>query len=74
MKKIRILAMLGFLFTGMAKLNAQSIIQGMVMDVQNNPIKDATVLLLISNDSSLVKGSLSIKNGKYSFLNVKNGT
>jgi hypothetical protein len=53
--------------------HAQSKIFGLVTDIVGLPIDDANVLLLNSKDSSLIKGSVSEKDGKYVFANISAG-
>jgi hypothetical protein len=53
--------------------HAQSKIFGLVTDIVGLPIADANVLLLNSKDSSLIKGSVSEKDGKYIFANISAG-
>lgn len=55
------------------QLKAQSIIHGIVNDAGGKPVKDASVLLLKSSDSSLVMGMISNAAGKYSFENINKG-
>ena len=55
------------------KINAQSIIHGVVKTADGKPIQFANVLLLKSSDSSLVKGMITDASGKYSFENIKKG-
>src|SRR5665647_623617 len=62
-----------FLLLNGIKLLAQSEIHGSITDDGSNPIKDASVLLLKSSDSSLVKGVISDASGKYSFENINKG-
>ncbi|MCU7548995.1 TonB-dependent receptor family protein [Chitinophagaceae bacterium LB-8] len=52
---------------------AQTKINGQVIDGNGLPIFNASVLLLNSKDSSLVKGFITPKNGRYSFDNIKPG-
>ena len=54
-------------------LHAQSKIQGMVTDSNSQPIPNATVLLLRSGDSALVKGTVSGNTGSYLFNNIATG-
>ena len=72
----RIFIYFGFLclfFSAGQQLLAQSVINGTITDVNGIPIKDASVLLLKSSDSSLVKGMVSDIGGKYSFENIGKG-
>jgi hypothetical protein len=52
---------------------AQSTIRGIVRGGNNEPLPDATVLLLNVKDSSLVKGSMSTSNGSFLFEKVTTG-
>ena len=53
--------------------NAQSKLQGLVINGKSEPLSEATVLLLNSRDSSLVKGLLTKTGGLYAFENVSPG-
>jgi len=59
-----------FCFTG---IQAQSVISGTLQDEQGKLMQYASVHLMKSSDSSLVKGGMSDISGKYSFDNVANG-
>jgi hypothetical protein len=48
-------------------LSAQSTVQGTVMKGKDQPLPEATVLLLNATDSSLVKGALTASKGNYAF-------
>jgi len=52
---------------------AQSKLQGSVEKEKNQPLSQATVLLLNPKDSSLVKGSLTTANGLYAFEKIAPG-
>src|SRR5689334_9462154 len=52
---------------------AQSNVRGLVTDAKDQPLANASVLLLNAKDSSLVKGSVTIKNGEYIFQNIPTG-
>ncbi|MEO5564923.1 MAG: outer membrane beta-barrel protein [Chitinophagaceae bacterium] len=54
-------------------VNAQSVIRGTVADDSGNPLSNVNVLLLHSNDSSLMKGVVSDHTGNYSFTGVGTG-
>src|SRR5258706_5310240 len=54
--------------------HAQSNINGSVADSYKQPLGDATVLLLNTRDSSLVKGTTTARNGQYSFTNISPGS
>lgn len=47
--------------------SAQTKVHGSVLDINGLPLADATVLLLSFKDSSLVKGLMTAKGGKYVF-------
>jgi len=47
--------------------NKDSNISGQIKDAQNEPLKDVTIYLLRSTDSSLVKFSAPDKNGFFEF-------
>src|SRR6516225_3196733 len=53
---------------------AQSTIHGKVVNSKNEAAVNATVMLLHSKDSSLIKAMVSDNNGAYVFNNVKNGS
>ena len=74
MKKIVQIAMILFLvFVKIDTLYAQSKIRGSVIDANGKPIIAATVLLLNSADSVLVKGTIANNSGNYSFDNIAAG-
>lgn len=52
----------------------QAKISGVVLSSQNQPLGDASVLLLNSKDSSLVKGTVTSKKGEYVFSKIPGGT
>lgn len=54
-------------------LHAQSIVQGFVLNKDGQAISQATVLLLASKDSSLVKGAISSNSGLYRFEDITPG-
>ncbi len=54
--------------------HAQPLIRGTVVDGQNKPLVNASVLLLQTKDSSLVKGSLTDGKGSFSFQNMQPGS
>jgi hypothetical protein len=54
--------------------NAQSRITGTISIANNQPLTDASVLLLHANDSSLVKGVLADIDGRFFFENISAGT
>src|SRR5690349_13065452 len=49
---------------------AQIVIRGVVVDGNGKPLDNASVLLLHSKDSSLVKGCITAKNGTFSFEKI----
>src|SRR5665647_2093132 len=74
-KKLTIaFSILAFSLVSTLQLMAQSEIHGTVADAGGKPIKDASVLLLKSSDSSLVKGMVSDAAGKYAFENINKGS
>ncbi|MGZ3847192.1 MAG: carboxypeptidase-like regulatory domain-containing protein, partial [Flavisolibacter sp.] len=54
-------------------LSAQSKLHGSVAKAKDQPLAEATVLLLNSTDSSLVKGSLTSTTGNYAFEKIPPG-
>jgi len=54
-------------------VSSQSKIHGIVTDVQGKPVAAATVLLLQSMDSMLVKGTMTSNTGEYTFENIVAG-
>ncbi len=63
-----------FLVTlGFQLLQAQSKIHGLVADENRRPLPQANVLLLRSKDSALVKGTVTVTSGSYSFNNIPVG-
>ena len=55
-------------------VDAQSKLRGLVAIGKDQPLAEATILLLNSKDSSLVKGSLTVIGGRYVFEKVSPGT
>lgn len=53
---------------------AQSKVRGLVLDIVGAPLDNASVLLLNSRDSSLVKGMMTTREGRYSFEKVSLGS
>ena len=53
---------------------SQARITGSVLDTRQQPLANASILLLKSEDSALVKGSFSSKTGQYSFSDIKPGS
>jgi outer membrane receptor protein involved in Fe transport len=62
-----------FFATGIACSYAQSRITGSVAEPSGQPLAAASILLLHSKDSSLVKGSVTGKNGQYNFADIPAG-
>ena len=62
-----------FLSSAIFSVNAQSTINGKVVDTTGKLIAQANVLLLTPKDSSLVKGMLTKQDGSYAFENVTPG-
>jgi hypothetical protein len=52
---------------------AQNTIRGSVFDHKNNPLSDASILLLQAKDSALVKGAVTSKSGSFVFEKVATG-
>jgi iron complex outermembrane recepter protein len=69
MKSMVLLFAMHCFFTG---LNGQSL-SGTIKDKQNKAVPYATVSLLTAKDSAAVKFSVSDKEGKYTFPNIKEG-
>jgi hypothetical protein len=76
MKPILLLLIIinGLLFTHNGSLLAQSAISGSIVDENSKPLQFASVHLLKSYDSSLVKGNISDAAGHYLFSNIEKGT
>jgi len=74
MKRYSIL-ILGFLLIQVmpGSLRAQTKVFGALADASGSPVIAATVLLLNSSDSALVKGTVTNETGKYSFDNISAG-
>ncbi|OQP41108.1 hypothetical protein A4H97_14145 [Niastella yeongjuensis] len=53
---------------------AQSKVRGIVVNNNGDPLVNASVMLLNSNDSSLIKGIMTIKEGRFSFEKVASGS
>jgi len=60
-------------FSGSIRTQAQSVVAGSMQDEKGKPIQYASVHLLKTVDSSLVKGAMSDAAGKYSFHNISQG-
>jgi hypothetical protein len=52
---------------------SQSKIKGIIKDIDSKPVQNANVLLLRSEDSSLVKGMVTNEAGHYNFVNISAG-
>ena len=57
----------------LSKATAQNKVHGQVVDLNGQPLLNASVLLLNANDSSLVKGYITEKDGRYLFENLEPG-
>ena len=55
-------------------VTAQSKVQGIVVNNNGDPLVNASVMLLSSNDSSLIKGIMTIKEGRFNFDKVASGS
>src|SRR3954469_22996402 len=53
---------------------AQSTIHGKVFNTKNEPAASASVLLLLSKDSSLIKAMVCDNNGAYAFSDIHDGS
>ncbi|RYG42505.1 MAG: hypothetical protein EOO01_23020, partial [Chitinophagaceae bacterium] len=53
--------------------NAQTNVRGNVLNSRMETLPDATVMLLLAKDSSLVKGTIANKEGHYVFENISEG-
>src|SRR5690606_13450982 len=60
-------------FSSYLQLRAQSTITGTVQDKSNQSLHQVNVLLLNAADSTLIKGSITTKNGGYKFENIHTG-
>ena len=60
-----------FCFSGVA---GQSSIRGYVIDSLGNPLYNASVVLLRAADSTLVKGRMTSKDGRYEFNKISSGS
>jgi hypothetical protein len=65
---------LSLLLTATAFAQSTGTLTGIVTDAQGKGIAAATVSLLKSTDSALVKTAVSDKNGAYEFVNIKEGS
>ncbi|MBD0333002.1 MAG: TonB-dependent receptor, partial [Chitinophagaceae bacterium] len=62
-----------FIMTGFTATAQTGKITGRVIDESEKPVQSATLSLLLSRDSSVVKFTASDKNGYYEFVDVKEG-
>lgn len=53
---------------------AQQSVEGRVMNMQNEPLTEATILLLHAKDSLVIKGTFTNKEGLYVFENIVPGS
>ena len=51
----------------------ETIVAGSVVDTKNKPVESATISLMKSKDSSIVKIAVSDKAGKFSFAGISFG-
>ncbi|HET6995131.1 MAG TPA: TonB-dependent receptor, partial [Chitinophagaceae bacterium] len=72
-RRLTVVATFLLLFYIPGSLLAQSKIRGHVTDMNDKPIAGATVLMLNSADSVLVKGTVTSNTGQYFFDNVTTG-
>ncbi len=72
-KVIHVPLFLLFLFAISNACRAQSKLYGMIVDNNGKGIASASVLLLSSKDSFLIKGTISSPSGAYNFENIKGG-
>ena len=73
MKKIVVILTIAlFAIKGMAQ-TIETTVSGSAMDTKNAPIESATISLMKSKDSSIVKIAVSNKAGKFSFNNIPYG-
>jgi len=72
-KIVFLLAAIGLLFYSSAAQNATGKINGFVKDAQNSPLAGATISLLNSKDSAIVKTVLAGDDGKFIFKNIRGG-
>src|SRR5690242_8353428 len=73
MRKHSVLAAIFFLTAFCAFAQTTGKIYGTVNDETGKALSGATVSLLRGKDSSLVKLAITDKNGKYDFINIKEG-
>ncbi len=73
LKLVLYLALTSFLSLASIETHAQSKIFGLVTDANGQLLANANILLLSSRDSSLIKGSVSAKDGQYSFADISIG-
>jgi len=73
MNRSNILTLLFFSFSIHCFAQTAHNISGLVSETNGNGLPFANVLLLKSSDSALVKGIVTLENGKYTLENVKQG-
>jgi len=74
MRRVFTLFLLFALASFSAIAQTTSKVSGIIKDEQGKGVQAATVSLLKARDSSLVKVALTDKEGKYEFLNIKEGS
>jgi outer membrane receptor protein involved in Fe transport len=70
---IKLLLLVSVCIGTSVSIYSQSRIYGKIVDTTGKPIANANVLLLNSKDSVLVRGTLTIEGGTYSFENINTG-
>lgn len=70
---IPVLLLIALFILDNVQIHAQSKLQGTVTSNKNQPLTDASVLLLNSKDSSLIKGLFTLAGGRYSFDKISPG-
>jgi hypothetical protein len=68
------LLLFSLLFTVFTNCYTQTAITGLVLNPSGQPVANATILLLQSRDSTLVKGLVTASDGKYSFTGMTAGS
>lgn len=74
MKQFVTLLLITLTIAGAAHAQSAAKLSGIVKDSDGKPLSSATISLLKTKDSSLIKMALSDKNGQYEFLNLKEGS
>jgi hypothetical protein len=69
---LSVLAAMGVAISAMAQTQ-QGTVHGLVLDENQKPMEYATMMLVKASDSSLVKGSISGTNGRYTFEAIQQG-